>query len=180
MNKKQLAIILFASVFSVSVVADHKGKSYSNNERNQRQNTYFYDHAKVSSVTPIVETIEHRIPRQCHYETPDRRRSGNATPAILGTIIGAAIGNELGHKKSNKRVGAIAGGILGASIGSNIGRKNHQQSGDYCDHFDIEYEDIIVGYDISYRYRGQTYYTTTKQHPGRRIQLKLKFQPVFS
>ncbi len=180
MNKKLVSIILFTSLFSLAATADHKGKFYKNRYDNHSQQEHIYDYAKVSSVTPILETIEHQIPKQCHYQPVRRSHHKSATPAILGTIIGAAIGNELGHKKSNKRIGAIAGGILGGSIGANIGHKSRQQNGEYCDHYDTEYEQIVVGYDISYRYRGQTYYTTTQQHPGRRIRLKLKFEPVFS
>lgn len=180
MNKKLIAVILFTSLFSLAAAADHKGKSYKNRHNSHSQKAHIYDYAKVSSVTPIMETIEHQIPRQCHYQPARRSYHKSATPAILGTIIGAAIGNELGHKKSNKRIGAIAGGILGGSIGADIGRNGRQQTGEYCDHYDIEREQVVVGYDISYRYRGQTYYTTTKQHPGRRIQLKLRFEPVFS
>lgn len=180
MNKKLIAVILFTSLFSLTAAAGHKGKSYKNRQYNHSQQEYIYDYAKVRSVTPILETIEHRAPKQCHYQPAARSHRKSATPAILGTIIGAAIGNELGHKKNNKRIGAIAGGILGGSIGADIGRKNRQQGGEYCDHYNIEYEQVVVGYDISYRYRGQTYYATTKQHPGRKIQIRLRFEPVLS
>ncbi|MEH6558801.1 MAG: YMGG-like glycine zipper-containing protein [Oceanicoccus sp.] len=180
MNKKLVAIILVTSLFSLAAAADHRGKSDKRRYSNHSSKEHIYDYAKVTSVTPIVETIAHQIPKLCHYQPARHNHNKSATPAILGTIIGAAIGNELGHKKRNKRIGAIAGGILGGSIGIDIGRNNRQQNGEYCDHYDIENEQIVVGYDVSYRYRGKTYYTTTQQHPGRKIQLKLKFEPVFS
>lgn len=176
MNKKIIVSIICIGLFSTSAFAGHKSKHYKKKHHHSQYES-FYDYAKVKSVTPIVETIEHRTPTQCHYESKRRHRS--ATPAILGSIIGAAIGNELGHKKSNKRVGAVAGGILGGAIGADIGRK-HRAGGEYCDHYQVDYEEVVVGYDVSYRYRGQTYYTTTNEHPGRRIQIRLKFEPVNS
>ena len=141
-------------------------------------NGKFYDYAKVTSVTPIVETVEQRIPRGCRYNNHRNHANRSATPAIIGGIIGAAIGNELGHNKSNQRVGAVAGGILGASIGSDINRRHHSQH--RCEpYYDIRYREQVVGYDVSYRYRGQTYYTQTQEHPGKKIQLKLHFEPVY-
>ena len=138
---------------------------------------YFYDYAKVRSVTPIIETVERRVPRGCRHTNHHTEYHRSATPAILGGIIGAAIGNELGHHKSSQRVGAVAGGILGASIGADINRR--QQPYHRCEtQYTIEYEEQVVGYDVSYRYRGQTYYTQTQEHPGKKVQLKLRFEPV--
>ncbi len=169
--KSQLMIAsLVISLVSLPAYAGH-GQQY-----NYRSKGQFYDYAKVESVTPIVETVEHRIPRQCRHYSNANDHHRSATPMILGGIIGAALGNELGHRKSNKRVGAVAGGILGASIGSDI---NRRQPSHRCEtQYDIEYEQQVVAYDVSYRYRGQTFHTQTQQHPGKRIQLKLHVEPV--
>lgn len=161
---------LALSLLSLPASANHEQRYRSANSG------YFYDFAKVQSVQPITETIEHRVPTECRYQSSDNQHRRSATSAILGGIIGAAIGNELGHHKSNKQVGAVAGGILGASIGSDMGqRRSHHRC---VNAYDIEYLQQVVGYDVSYRYRGNTYFTQTKQHPGKKIQLKLSFEPL--
>jgi uncharacterized protein YcfJ len=178
MKMKLLISSLLISTCSLGAFAGHgQGSSY-NKGYSSATTGHFYDYAKVNSVTPIYETIEHRVPRQCNYRQSSDNHRRSATPAILGGIIGAALGNELGHNKSNKRVGAVAGGILGASIGSDIGSRHRAPR--ECNQYDIEYEERVVGYDVSYRYRGNNYLTTTREYPGKKIQLKLRFEPVAS
>ena len=178
MNTKRISALLLMSLVSLGAAAEH------NNDYYQKQgNAYypshnqFYDYARVNSVVPIIETVEHRIPVQCNHQSNYNHSKRSATPVILGTIIGAAIGNELGHKKSNKQVGAVAGGILGASIGSDMNNRPRNHS---CNDYEIQYEQRTVGYDVTYRYRGNIYHTTTQQHPGKRIRLRLQFQPEIS
>lgn len=176
MNIKVLISSLLISTCSLGAFAGHEQDSRYNKGYSSVSTGQFYDYAKVNSVTPIYETIEHRVPRECHYRQSSDNHRRSATPAILGGIIGAALGNELGHHKSNKRVGAVAGGILGASIGADIGKRNNNHR--ECNQYDIEYEERVVAYDVGYRYKGKNYHTTTRQHPGKKIQLKLRFEPV--
>jgi uncharacterized protein YcfJ len=178
MNIKLIISGLLISACSLSAFAGHNSDYNDHRNINSVSTGHYYDYARVRSVSPIYETIEHRVPRQSNYRHSNDRHQRSATPAILGTIIGAAIGNQLGHHKSNKRVGAVAGGILGASIGSDIGNKHRYQN--RPTQYDIEYEERIVGYDVSYRYRGNTYHTTTREHPGKKIKLRLQFEPVAS
>ena len=140
------------------------------------------------AVNPITKIYSYKQPRQeCWVETVQRpaHREHNATGTILGGVIGAAIGNRLGHKKRNKQVGAVAGALLGASIGNEIGRQNARTHGGYSEQVEkcqtvqetIE-EERVVGYDVSYRYQGKTYSTTTSHHPGDTIKLKLSVTPI--
>lgn len=149
--------------------------AYAGHDKPWRKHSsgHFYDYARVNSVTPIIKTIEHRSPRQCRHK---HRPQHSNTPVIIGSILGAALGNNLGHHKSNKRVGAVAGGVLGASIASDLySSKHHCNSG-----YDIEYEQQVTGYTVHYSYRGVDYSTQTEHHPGKRIQLRLQFEPVVS
>jgi uncharacterized protein YcfJ len=154
--------------------------NHKNNQHHNNRGHSYYDFASVRSVSPITQQIEHRVPYQCDHGNVNHQyeRSSN-TPMIIGTILGAAIGNELGHKKINQKVGAIAGGILGASVAKDI-YKDNPGSNHRCQNYRIKYEERVVGYDVSYSYRGNIYHTTTREHPGRRIQIKLRFDPVFS
>lgn len=153
-----------------------------------RGQQHSYDYAKVVSVEPIVETIEQREPvEHCWQEQQPRAlHRASHTAALLGGILGGAIGNELGHNKSNKRVGAVVGGLLGASIASDLNRGSDRgyAGGGYttvqrCEtEYNSHFVEQTVGYAVSYRYRGQLYHTTTRQHPGQRIKLQLEFRPV--
>ncbi len=153
----------------------------------------FYEYAKVVESTPIYETRYSNTPRQsCWLEeevryTPSRSHGhGLSTGAVLGGIIGAAVGNELGHEKRNKQVGAVAGALLGASIGRDVSAKGHRgyrtqtrHQVEKCDTvYDRTKEQVITGYDVVYRYKGDTYHMQTPYRPGRRVKLKVQFEPV--
>ena len=151
-----------------------------------------YEYAKVVNASPITKVINVNTPRrecwqeEVAYNEPRRHRS--ATPTILGTIIGGVIGNEIGHNKDSKKVGAIAGAILGGSIGRDIGHKTAYNRGhtryateQVCKTYqDTHQEEQIVGYDVSYKYRGNIYQTQTNEHPGKRIKVRVSVTPVKS
>jgi len=147
----------------------------------------FTDYARVVEAQPIYQTVEYDTPeRKCWTETVAHQKPqhASATGTILGGIIGAAIGNELGHKKSNKRVGAVAGAVLGASIGSNISRSSSHSKTVYGEqrHCEVTHrirkEEELVGYQVTYKYRGQTYQTRTARHPGKKLKVAVNVSPV--
>ncbi len=179
MNYKNIIAAILITGIPLSGFAEHDSYGY---KRHQQK---FYDYARVRSVTPIVKTIERRIPhKSCRNERVRYSRASSNTPIILGGIIGAAIGNQVGHHKSNKRVGVIAGSILGAAIGNDIRNNSSYQYSDYgterrCHKkYDIQLEEQVVGYNVKYRYHGETYFTQTQEHPGKKIRLKIRFEPV--
>lgn len=118
----------------------------------------FIDYAKVTAVSPVYDTIEHRVPReecwneQVQYTPHDQRypsrrhaRQQSSTPVILGALIGGALGNELGHHKRNKQVGTVVGAILGGSIGADV--RNNKRGRDHNDGYRNGHHD----YDVAYR-----------------------------
>lgn len=151
-----------------------------------------YDYAKVTHVEPIYKTIKHRVPhRECWtetvaYERPSHHGHRSHTGTILGGIIGAAIGNEVGHHKRNKQVGAVAGAVLGASIGRDLSKKHRDYNTvtEYRDEercevsHSVEYEEQLIGYDVTYRYHGHKYHTRTDTHPGKKIKVSVHVRPV--
>lgn len=147
-------------------------------------------YAKVTQVEPIYQTISRDVPeRSCHLETRyiQESRHQSYTPAILGTIIGGAIGNEVGHSNTNKKVGTVVGGVLGATLARDW--SNSRQSGEersrpvreeVCEvNYRTEYEEQIVGYNVTYRYDGERYQTRTEHHPGKRIQVAVSVKPLY-
>lgn len=169
--KTPLIIALVCSSFATSAYAGQK----SHHSR--------YDYARVTQVTPIVEVVNKRTPRQiCQRVSVKKSGQRSHTPLILGGLIGGAIGNELGHHKSSQRVGAVAGSILGASIANDLGRGSarptyHTEQRCHTE-YDIEQVENVVGYDVSYRYRGKIYQTHMNHRPGKKLKLRVRFSPV--
>lgn len=150
------------------------------------------DQARVVSVEPITETLTHRIPEETcwtekvRYQESSYRRE-SYTPTLIGGLLGAAVGNSLGSKrhKTNRAIKAVALGALGASIGRDMGRR-HQSNNNaqYRDEqrcevsYQTSYEERVVGYDVGYRYRGETYYTKMDYDPGKKIRVRVNVRPV--
>ena len=179
-----LCIAALTASIANPALAEHK-----NHHPEKHQNNRHTDFAKVTDVDPIYKTIKHQIPeRSCwtetRYEPVNDYRS--YTPTILGTLIGGAIGNEVGHSKTNKKVGTVVGGVLGATIARDWSHKSDSHSQrtravneEVCEtNYHTEYEEKIVGYNVRYRYQGQTYHTRMSHHPGKRLKVAVHVSPV--
>lgn len=179
---------------------DRKGNYRSGNSSS------FFDYARVTQADPLFETIEHRVPReecwnekvpytpQSHANRRSSHRNSSATPTIIGALIGGALGNELGHHKRNKQVGAVVGAVLGGSIGADVQRqKNRERDADRYDdsydvayrneqrcktYYDVETEQRLSGYQVSYSYNGHEYETVTDQHPGKKLRVRVGVSPA--
>ncbi len=150
----------------------------------------FRDRAQVTNVHEVVKTYENRTPRQsCYteqvaYQEPVARGRKSHTGTILGAVIGGALGNELGHRKRNKQAGTAIGAILGGSIGRDISHKPQKYVTRYRDEqrcnttTEISYDERVVGYDVTYRYNGQSYTTRMQREPGHSIKVKVAVTPV--
>ena len=163
------------------------------------------DRAKVVAAEPVYRTVTHSVPvEQCVLvkepvaQTPRYR---SFTGPILGAVIGGAIGNAVGHSKTNKKVGTAVGAVLGGTIGRDIQRRAEQrraeQYGDYGRYETAHYETAryttrevcetvyetseeleLEGYDVTYRYAGQTHNARMDHDPGRYLQVRVRVTPV--
>jgi len=131
------------------------------------------DYGRVLSARPIYQRVAIDVPRDsCHVETyaQESRRGGDS---FAGTVVGGLVGAAIGHELGNGRGGATAvGGLIGASIGNdaNKSRVVRYRDEEVCNtHYRTEYEQRLVGYDVSYSYLGRIYQTRTDRHPGDRI-----------
>jgi len=156
---------------------------------------HFSDYAKVTDVEPVVKTITHRSPRQeCYtervsYEVPvGRSRNNSHTSTIVGAILGGIAGKEIGRKSSgiHKDTATAVGAILGGSIGRDINKKRgayeytetRYRDEQRCEtQYDTYYEDKIVGYKVTYRYKGNTYNTRMDYDPGNKIPVEVSVKP---
>jgi uncharacterized protein YcfJ len=120
-------------------------------------------------------------------------RSGdsNTDGTLLGALIGGALGNQVG-KGDGRTAATIGGAVIGGVIGNNVDRNNN--SNNYNNNYD-QYRGSngsvtrcrtvtdqnnnrsISGYDVTYRYSGQTYHTVTYYRPGRTMPVRVSVMP---
>ena len=151
------------------------------------------DRARVMAVEPVYRTVAYSVPvEECRLvdvpvnEPSDGYRS--YTAPIVGAIIGGAIGNAVGHNKTNKKVGTAVGAVLGGTIGRDIGRRNAESRGyrrvayrteEICEtRHETREEAQLDGYDVTYRYAGQTHTTRMDHDPGNYLQVRVRVTPV--
>jgi uncharacterized protein YcfJ len=156
------------------------------------------DQARVVAAEPVYRTVSYAVPEeQCSLvevpaAEPPRYRS--FTGPILGAVIGGAIGNAVGHSKTNKKVGTAVGAVLGGTIGRDIQRRMAQEryaayparyetarfeTREVCETVYETRESLeLEGYDVTYRYAGQTHTTRMDHDPGRYLQVRVQVTPV--
>lgn len=148
-----------------------------------------YEQAPVVDVEPMYETVSYSVPTQvCRDEevAVRSRQRGSVVAPVLGAVIGGAIGNAVGHKKRNKQVGTAVGAVLGGTIGADISRRQARygeqvryRTERVCHtEQELREEERQIGYRVSYLYGGQTFRTTTDQHPGDSIRVRVAVSPV--
>lgn len=116
------------------------------------------------------------------------RGDSTTNGTLLGALIGGALGNQVGD--GNGRTAAtIAGAVIGGKVGHDIDARNDSNGTAY------EYRDQggIVrrcrtvsdgggrfgGYDVTYRYAGQSYHALMNYRPGRTIRVMVDVRPMF-
>ena len=153
------------------------------------------DRARVVDVEPVYQTVGYEVPvEQCRLVdvsagTEPHSHHRSYTGPILGALIGGAIGNAVGHNKTNKKVGVAVGAVLGGSIGWDIQRRRHEaharsqqvtyETEEICETvFETEQRLELEGYDVTYRYAGQTHTTRMDHDPGKYLQVRVRVTPV--
>jgi uncharacterized protein YcfJ len=151
-----------------------------------------YDYAQVVSARPIVRYVTVKEPvRECWEETESYTTRHAAPGVAAGTLFGAVIGGVVGHQfgsGSGKDAATIAGSMLGAAIGNQSSRRHagyshttvrHERPVRRCEsRYRSHREKRIDGYDVVYRYRGQTYATTMPYDPGRKLKVRVDVRPA--
>lgn len=124
------------------------------------------------------------------YRGQSGGRDSNTNGTLLGALIGGALGNQAG-KGDGRKAATVAGAVLGGVIGNNVDR-NHD-SNNYDQYRDdsgtvrrcrtvTEYDNRggnqgVRGYDVTYRYAGQTYHAFTRYRPGRTMRVIVDVRP---
>jgi uncharacterized protein YcfJ len=131
----------------------------------------------------VYEPVRVRAPREVCTEEPVTERvvhRGSADPGavLFGAVLGGVVGHQFGGG-SGKDVATAAGALIGA---------NHAAQHTYRDGHVTErtvyetrcetvhkarYEQVLDGYNVTYRYHGRLYHTFTERHPGSRIRVRV-------
>jgi uncharacterized protein YcfJ len=137
--------------------------------------TSFPARGEVISSTPIYESINE--PRrecwneQVGVEAPRQRDYGGA---VLGGLFGGLLGHQMG-RGSGRDWGTAVGAATGAIVGDNI--DNRQAGGtvrneQHCRQID-NWSRRLTGYNVTYRYEGQTFATVLPYDPGPSVHLNV-------
>lgn len=151
---------------------------------------------EVLEVQPIYRTTHLPQSREVCYDEPvqyyseGRPRSAGGT--VLGAVIGGVIGNQIGrnsgsrhgyyrhgpHRDATTAAGAAVGAAIGyqASRGPGYVTRGYEQRCRY--ERDWQPAEEVIGYDVTYRYRGEIFRTRTDYHPGDSIRVQVAVTPV--
>lgn len=132
------------------------------------------------------QRYEEPNPYPTQNQDAERRYGG----AIVGGLAGGVLGNQVGG--GNGKVAATAlGAVLGAFAGDQLDNRNTRpapaypaqayqtagREGNRCQTvFDTQQQ--LTGYQVVYDYRGQTYSTFMRNHPGNRLRVRVSVEPL--
>lgn len=177
---KHLTSLSAALLISSCAAADH---GHRHGHHHDRHTHVIYEsdsqYGRVLDARPVYRQVVVEVPSQsCRVHTvahEQHRRNGDSfTGTVVGGLVGAAIGHELGNGRG---AATAAGGLIGATIG-NDAASSHSRHVKYYDEevcstrYHTEYENRLIGYDVSYSYRGRIYQTRTDRHPGDSIEIE--------
>lgn len=130
------------------------------------------------------EDAYYRDDRGRLYQDESRRNVGGA---VIGGVVGGALGTQVGDG-SGRTAATIAGVVIGAMIGSKVGTQGNDDR--YRDDNgtvrrcrttqDRTRYSGREGYNVTYRYGGQTYRAVTRTRPGRNIRVLVNVRPLDS
>lgn len=144
----------------------------------------YYARARVLKVVPVTTTVRVAVPqRECYQEevhTPVYTQ-GREGATLVGGLVGGIIGHRLGHGRGGA---TLAGAIIGSAVGQTMARNagSYYDEVSYADrcvvHTRYQTQERLLGYDVTYRYRGTINTTRMNYDPGRFIQVRVDVSPV--
>ncbi|EQD60997.1 surface antigen domain protein, partial [mine drainage metagenome] len=148
-----------------------------------------YAWARVERITPIYARSGYPVRREVCRQQPgyvvsqERYQQGPGSTAgtLLGAVIGGALGNQVGHG-DGRAAATIAGAVIGGAVGNNATRgpgyysqeQRYQPGYQSCQvQQGWRAREQVVGYDVTYRYRGDDFHTRTSYPPRDRIRVRV-------
>ncbi len=127
--------------------------------------------------------------------------AGTIVGGVIGGVMADRVGDRVGNRVGNRygdgrgqRVLTLAGAALGAAVGHEIGRHISREIGHdmgrnhghrrvvpvrRCE-VEVHYEtrEVLVGYDVAYRYGGRVRHVRMDDDPGRFIDVEVEVRPL--
>lgn len=183
-SKPLIAMILILA--SATVVADSGKKRYKDHSKSMA-----YDYAKVIEVRPVYREVQVSNPiKECWDEPVIHTNRGTGHKSASGMAVGGILGGIIGHqvgKGDGRKLATAVGTIIGAQIGHDAvnGRTQMAPQNSYTEYqqkcgirHQVSYEEVLDGYHVTYRYRGERYQIQMPYDPGKRIKLRIQIEPV--
>lgn len=141
----------------------------------------YYENAQVLSAAPQTERVNNPH-QECHTEYPSTSEAEPRERSIAGAIIGGVAGGLLGAQvgKGSGRVAASAvGAATGAIVGDRVDNRDNQQprAAERCVMVD-NWETVVRGYLVTYRYDGRVYTATLQRDPGSTLAVRIAVEPA--
>jgi uncharacterized protein YcfJ len=140
----------------------------------------FQDYARVKDVDPEYERVN--VPRkECYseyvpYDSYERNGGKRLVGPLIGGVAGGLLGSQVG-KGNGKVAAAAAGAAIGAIVGD---RLSARRAADEYTEREVRrcrlvdnWESRIVGYRVTYEYRGHLYTTVLPYDPGPRLPVRV-------
>jgi uncharacterized protein YcfJ len=188
-----LAVTLAATLSVVLLTVSSASFAGNKNKHNTNNRIgHHYDYAKVINVKSIYRQVRVSTPIKECWNVPVVHSTGgyshpkSASGMAVGGILGGVIGHQVGKGRGNKLATAL-GAIIGASIGHDAvnGHVQSSQGHRYTQYEEqcevqhqVSYDEVVDGYDVTYRYQGERYHIEMPYHPGKRIKLRISIAPV--
>ena len=173
--------------FAYSDYSEYPDESDYYSDRDYIESRQYDGYGKVTRVEPIRVRRDVRVPREECFEEPvtRTRRDGPSTTGrtVLGALIGAGVGYGVGKDHRDGEYATAAGGLIGAALGARSAERNarYETRTDYVRQcrtvYDRRSEERIDGYEVTYRYDGQTYTTRMPYDPGERVPVRVSVTP---
>ena len=187
MTKTALAVslLVFAGAVGAGDRDDDDGREYHGYAPGQGAHEY----GRVVSVEPVYREVRVSSPvRECYDEPVYHTESGRPRSAggmLAGGIIGGIIGHQIGDGRGRKLATAV-GTLVGAQVGHDAvnGHRRHAEPElvgyrEKCTtRHRVAYEEVVDGYDVTYKYRGRHYNIEMPYHPGKRIKVRVDVTPI--
>ncbi len=189
MKKLITTLAVALVVFTGAVAAGDDGRHKHGHKKHDFAPRHeLYDYARVIDVRPIYREIRVSQPvRECWDEPVYHTHGGHksASGMLAGGLIGGIIGHQIGKGRGNK-VATAVGTLIGAQIGHeavNGHVKPHRETvvgyEERCKtRHQVSYEEVVDGYDVTYKYRGRSYQVQMPYDPGKRIKMRIQVTPV--
>ena len=134
----------------------------------------FTDVADVISSTPIHERINQPY-LDCWSETSTANPKGASLGSeVLGGVTGALIGSQIGDG-TGKKIATLAGAVAGVKIADRSANSKQAQTQqvEHCREVQAS-NDVITGYKVIYRYKGQDITTILPYSPSEKIRIGIR------